>query len=112
MKKLYRVVMSRGEDFVFEEGLVKKIMSLDTQILEVPMENRTIWINKAHIVCIFLDREETSREKRKDYQPDLPLDNQIISPEKIRELKEKAKLLAEKKAIKKEEDINPDDLPF
>ena len=91
--------MSRGQDFVFEESLIKKIMAMDTQILEVPMENRTIWINKAHIVCISIDKEETAREKTKEYKADLPPENEIISLDKIRELKEKAKQLSVSKSI-------------
>lgn len=119
MKKLYRMVMSRGEDFVFEEDLVKKIMSSDLQMLQIPIGNRLIWINKAHIVCVFLDREETSREKSKDFLPDLPADDKTISIEKITELKEKARQLSAKKSIeekpqeeKKDYVVNLDDLPF
>ena len=103
--------MSRGEDFIFNEELVKKIMRIEEQVIEIPIENRIIWLNKAHIVCIFLDREETAREKRKEYKPDLPTDNEVISIDKVRELKEKAKQLSTEKNIK-EEEISSDDLPF
>jgi hypothetical protein len=93
------MVMSRGEDFVFEESLVKKIMSMDTQIMEVPMDNRTIWINKAHIVCVFLDREETALERKREYSPNLPPENEVISVDKITKLKEKAQQLAIDKSL-------------
>ncbi len=122
MKKLYRIVMSKGEDFVFEESLIRKIMASEDQQIEVPMENRSIWINKAHIVCVFLDREETALAKSKEYIPNLPPENEVISLEKIRELKEKAKKLAiDKKIIEKPirelkkealEKLNMNDLPF
>ena len=115
--------MSRGDDFVFEEALVRKFMNIeDTQWLEIPVENRTVWINKAHIVCIFLDREETSREERKAYVPNLPPDNEIISLEKITELKNKAKQLSLKMVVKEKsqnelkneaiDKLNSNDLPF
>ena len=114
--------MSRGEDFVFEEALVRKFMNIKDQWLEIPIENRTVWINKAHIVCIFLDREETSREEKKAYAPNLPPDNEVISLEKITELKNKAKQLSLKITIKEKgqnelkneavDKLNSDDLPF
>lgn len=122
MKKLYRMIMSRGEDFVFQEALVEIVMEKEEQILKVEVDNRKIWINKAHIVCVFLDREETSREGRKEYQPNLPPENEIISLEKITELKNKAKQLALKMVIKEKplnelkteavDKLKPDDLPF
>ena len=122
MKKLYRIVMSRGEDFIFEEALIRKIMAAHEEMLEIPMDNRSIWINKDKIVCIFLDREETTREKQKEYQPNLPPENEIISLEKITELKNKAKQLAENKVVKEKsqnelkseavDKLNENDLPF
>jgi hypothetical protein len=92
--------MSRGEDFVFEESLIEKIMASEIQILKIPMKNRNIWINKAHIVCVFLDREETAIEKTRSYQPNLP--EKVISIEKIRELRDKAKQLSIDKDIKRQ----------
>ena len=96
--------MSRGEPFVFPDETVRKIMDNDLQIVEVTLEKSTVWVNKAHIVSVFLDKDEMEAEYRKKVSKEA-WDNQyseenmplIISVEKIQQLKEKAKKLAESK---------------
>ncbi len=98
MKKIFKVNMSRGDAFLLEEEVVKKIMATDQQIVEIPLGKSTIFINKAHIVSIYKDVEQTIIENKQEAEENRK-DDKIapVSWEKIHELRTKAGLLAKKK---------------
>ena len=100
------MVMSKGEPFIFPDEIVRKIMDNELQIVEVTLEKSTVWVNKAHIVSVFLDKDEMEAEYRKKVSEETwnKQNNEenmppTISIEKIQQLKEKAKQLAINKKL-------------
>lgn len=84
--RFYKIILTRGEDFILNEDELQRIIEHPSQI--VTLFNKSVnirfIINKAHIVSVAFDHKEEEQIQN------LLEDNINISDEKILELREKA----------------------